>query len=325
MNRTDLYTTVTDKIIAQLEAGVRPWSKPWAAGNAAAVARPLRWNGQPYRGVNVLLLWIAAEGAGYRNPTWLTFKQALELGGHVRKGERGTQIVFASKMVKEEERNGQTVERAISFLKSYTVFNVEQCDGLPDRFQLPAEAPVTPETTMQRLQAAEAFFKATGASISEVAGDRAFYRPSTDQIVVPAFVSFRDPQSYYATLAHECTHWTGAEHRLARKFDGSKRFGGEAYAMEELVAELGAAFLCADLGLAMEPREDHAAYLESWLKALKADNRAIFTAATFATTACDYLHGLQPGAGRPAEAEEGEEAPAPAPAAQPAQLGLQLA
>jgi antirestriction protein ArdC len=202
MNRTDLYTTVTDKIIAQLEAGVRPWSKPWAAGNAAAVARPLRWNGQPYR---------------------------------------------------------------------------------------------------------------------------AFYRPSTDQIVVPAFVSFRDPQSYYATLAHECTHWTGAEHRLARKFDGSKRFGGEAYAMEELVAELGAAFLCADLGLAMEPREDHAAYLESWLKALKADNRAIFTAATFATTACDYLHGLQPGAGQPAEAEEGEEAPAPAPAAQPAQLGLQLA
>lgn len=321
MNRQDLYTTVTNKIIAQLEAGVLPWSKPWSAGNAGANARPLRWNGQPYRGVNVLLLWLAAEGAGYTNPTWLTFKQALELGGHVRKGEKGTQIVFASKMVKEEERDGQTVERAISFLKSYTVFNVEQCDGLPERFQLPAPV-ATPESTMQRLQAAEAFFRNTGARISEVAGDRAFYRPSTDEIVVPAFVSFRDPQSYYSTLAHECTHWTLTAERCNRKFDGSKRFGGEAYAMEELVAELGAAFLCADLGIANEPREDHASYLASWLKALKADNRAIFTAATFATSACDYLHGLQPGAGVPVEAEGEEEAPAPA---APAQLGLQLA
>lgn len=306
MNRQDLYQTVTDKVIAQLEAGARPWSKPWAAGHAAGrVSRPLRWNGVPYQGVNILLLWSEAQARGYSNPSWLTFKQALELGGHVRKGEKGSPIVFASKIVKEEERNGEQVQRAISFLKGYTVFNVEQCDGLPERYFVKAPEVINP---MQRLHEAEAFFAATGAQISERAEGMAYFRPSTDEIVMPPFVSFRDPESYYATLAHEACHWTKMPERLDRKFDGSKRFGGEAYAMEELVAEMGSAFLCADLGLALEPREDHASYLASWLRALKADNRAIFTAATHAQKAADFLHGLQP---KPAEAElEGEPAEA---------------
>lgn len=289
--RHDLYDTVTASIIAALEAGTRPWAPLWSAGER--LMRPLRANGQPYKGVNVLLLWSAASAKGYTSASWFTFKQALELGGNVRKGEKSTPIVFVGAMERERVnvQTGQAEAVAVPFLKSYNVFNADQCDGLPDRFR-PAPAEVVIDE-MARLQAAETFFANVGASVTEGGAD-AYYRPGTDTIHLPPFVTFKAPASFYSVQAHETVHWTGHKSRLDRTFDGSKRFGGEAYAMEELVAELGAAFLCADLGLVNETRDDHASYLASWLKALKADNRAIFTAAAAAQRACDFLHALQP-------------------------------
>lgn len=177
----------------------------------------------------------------------------------------------------------------IPFMKGYTVFNIEQIEGLPAHYYAPAKSQLNPD---QRIEAADAFFADTGADIRH-GGSSAYYSPPEDYVQMPVFESFRDAESYYATLAHECTHWTRHKSRLDRDF-GRKRFGDEGYAREELVAELGAAFLCADLGLTLEDREDHAAYIGSWLKVLKDDKRAIFTAAAHAQRATDYLHGLQP-------------------------------
>lgn len=283
--RTDIYTRITDQILVHLEAGVKPWTQPWqsAGGN---VSRPLRHNGEPYAGINVLTLWCSAMDRGFTSAMWMTFKQALELGGAVRKGEKGSPVVFASSMSKTEEHasSGEEQERNIPFLKAYTVFNVEQIDGLPGRFATKAEIVVNPD---QRIADADVFFANTGAIVSH-GGDRAFYAPGADFIQMPAFELFRDAQSYYATLAHEATHWTSHKSRLDRSFD-QKRFGDDGYAREELVAELGAAFLCADLGLALSERTDHAEYLGFWLKVLKDDNRAIFSAAAHAQRAIHYL------------------------------------
>jgi antirestriction protein ArdC len=269
---------------------VKPWTRPWSASHSAGhVSRPLRHNGQAYAGINVLTLWCSAVERCYAAPIWMTFKQAIELGGCVRKGEKGSPVVYADKIIRTEEgANGEDQTKAIPFLKSYTVFNIEQIDGLPAHYYARAEATKNPD---ERITHAESFFAATGAIIRH-GGDSAFYIPSQDFIQMPAFEAFRNAQGYYATLAHECTHWTKHESRLDRDL-GRKRFGDEGYAREELVAELGAAFLCADLGLHLEDREDHAAYIGSWLKALKDDKRAIFSAAAHAQRAADYLHGLQ--------------------------------
>lgn len=289
--KADAYERVTALIIAELEKGVRPWMKPWNAEHAAGrITRPLRANGQPYRGINVLMLWGAASEHGYAAPIWMTFKQAQELGGHVRKGEHGSLVVYANTVTRTEtDENGDEQERDIPFMKGYTVFNVEQVEGLPAHFYALAEQPAE---SMQRIEQAEAFFAATGADIRQ-GGNRAYYSPAHDFVQMPPFPAFREPEAFYATLAHEMTHWTKAPARLDREF-GRKRFGDEGYAMEELVAEMGAAFLCADLGLSPEPREEHAAYLDHWLKVLKADKRAIFSAAAHAQRAADYLNGLQP-------------------------------
>lgn len=287
----DIYRCITDQIVAELEKGVRPWLKPWNADHAAGrITRPLRANGIPYRGINVLMLWAAASECGYVAPLWLTYKQAQDLGGQVRKGEKGSLVVYANTITKTEqdEATGDEVEREIPFMKGYTVFNAEQVDGLPAHFyavQQPALDPVA------RIEKAEAFFAATGADISE-SGNRACYNVTTDRVQMPPFVTFREPEAFYATLAHEMTHWTRHPKRLDRDF-GRKRFGDEGYAMEELVAELGAAFVCADLALMPAPREEHAAYIGSWLKVLKDDKRAIFSAAAHAQRAADYLAGLQ--------------------------------
>lgn len=285
-NRTDICTRITNQIVAHLEAGVKPWMQPWKS-NGGALSRPLRHNGEPYAGINVLTLWCSAMERGYSSSTWMTFKQALELGGVVRKGEKGSPVVYASSMTETEQdaSSGQEQERNIPFLKSYTVFNVAQVDGLPERFHMKSDAGTNPEC---RIEEADAFFKATGALIRE-GGDHAFYAPGPDVIQMPAFTAFRDAQSYYATLAHEATHWTSHKSRLDRCFD-QKRFGDEGYAREELVAELGAAFLCADLGLALEGRTDHADYVGFWIKVLKEDKRAIFSAAAHAQRAADFLH-----------------------------------
>lgn len=287
--RVDVYARVTAKIVADLERGIRTWARPWNAAHAAGyICRPLRANGTPYRGINVLLLWCEAEDRGYTAPIWMTYKQAKALGAQVRKGETGSLVVYADRFTKTEtNEKGEEAAREIAFMKGYTVFNVEQIDGLPAHYTARS---VAPATALPRLEAAEAFFTATGADIRH-GGNRAFYAPGLDRVQMPPRDSFRDAESYAATLAHELTHWTSHSSRLAREL--GKRFGDEAYAAEELIAEMGAAFLCADLGITPEPREDHAGYLSHWLQVLKADSRAIFTAASRAEQAADYLHSPQ--------------------------------
>jgi antirestriction protein ArdC len=289
----DVYSRITNKIIADLEMGVRPWFKPWNSEHAAGrISRPLRHNGIPYNGINVVMLWSASVAKGYSCPLWLTFKQAQELGGHVRKGETGELVVYANSITRAEtDDKGEEVEREIPFLKGYSVFNAEQCEGLPARYYAKAEpCPLSP---MQRIEAADRFFAGTGATIRH-GGTQAYYSRSKDLVQMPPFETFRDAESYAATLAHELTHWTKHENRLARDF-GRVLFGDEGYAKEELVAELGSAFLSADLGITPEVRDDHASYIASWLKVLKGDKRFIFTAAAHAQRAVDYLHRLQPG------------------------------
>jgi len=289
--RTDVYQRITNQIVSELERGVRPWLKPWSAEHAGGrITRPLRANGIPYRGINVVMLWSAAMAKGYTAPIWITFRQARELNASVRKGEQGSLVVYADKITRREtdEETGEESERAIPFMKGYTVFNVEQVEGLPPHFHAKA-AP--PSETVQRIGRAETFFAATGAHVVH-GGGRACYVPSTDNIHMPCIDLFRDAISYYATRGHETVHWTRHPSRLDRDF-GRKRFGDEGYAVEELVAELGAAFLCADLELTPEVRDDHAAYIASWITVLKNDKRAIFTAAAHAQRAADFLHGLQ--------------------------------
>jgi antirestriction protein ArdC len=292
-NRTDIYTRVTDAIVAALEKGVRPWAQPWVATHQAGpVCRPLRANGIPYRGVNVLMLWMASEIKGYTSPIWMTYHQAIQVGGNVRKGEHSSPVVFANSFKKTEaNEQGEEEEREINYLKQYAAFNVEQIDGLPDYYYALKPSPEALKN-LRRIDAAERFVANLHADIRH-GGGRAFYSPTDDYIQLPPLDSFRDSESYYATLAHEATHWTRHDKRLNRDF-GRKCFGDTGYATEELVAELGSAFLCADLELTLEVREDHAAYIEHWLTALKNDKRLIFTAASHAQKALDYLHGLQP-------------------------------
>jgi antirestriction protein ArdC len=293
--RQDIYARITGQIVAALETGVRPWVRPWNAEHAAGrITRPLRHNGQPYTGINILSLWASATEQGFAAPIWMTYRQATELGGQVRKGEKGSPVVYANSITRNETDadGGADVAHQIHFLKPYVVFNVEQIEGLPAQYtQLASPRLDAPA----RIARAESFFAAIGATIS-YGGNRAFYRPSTDSIVMPPFETFHDAEGFYCTLGHETVHWTSAKSRLARDF-GSERFGSESYAIEELVAELGAAFLCADLDLAVEPREDHAAYIANWLEVLKNDNRAIFTAASHAQRAADFLNALQPAVG----------------------------
>lgn len=284
----DLYAEVTRRIVEAIERGVRPWSRPWTPSQSAAGMLPRRYNGEAYRGVNVLLLWGAALERGYTAQTWLTFRQAQAEGGQVRKGERGTTVVFAGQFApagsKSEDDDEAPARLGRGYLRSYTVFNIEQVDGLAmATASAPADAPTVDGTS-------KSFIEQTGAVVQH-GGDRAFYAPGLDVVQVPHAHQFRDVAAYLGTVAHELVHWTGHPSRLARQF--GQRFGDQAYAMEELVAELGAAFVCASLNVSAEPRDDHAAYLADWLAVLKADKRAVFTAAAQAQRAADYLHALQ--------------------------------
>ena len=288
--RKDVYTRVTDRIISDLEQGVRTWLKPWNAEHAAGrISQPLRHNGTPYRGINILLLWGEACAKGYAAPIWMTYKQAQELGGQVRKGEHGSLVVYANTITRTEKNDaGEDIEHEIPFMKGYTVFNIEQVDGLPAHYYA---QPANPLPLAERIENADRFMTNTGATIHH-GGNQAYYAPARDAIQLPPFEAFKDKESYYATALHELTHWTKHEKRLDRDF-GRQKFGDAGYAREELVAELGAAFLCAALGITPEIREDHAAYLGHWLKVLKEDKRAIFSAAAHAQRAADYLDGLQ--------------------------------
>lgn len=287
--KPDVYERVTHSIIQSLEQGVKPWHQPWSVEHTAGrITRPLRGNGVPYRGINVLTLWGEAVVKGFNAPIWLTFKQAQELNAHVRKGERGSLVVYASTLSRTESDpdTGAETERDIPFMKGYTVFNVEQIDDLPDHYYA---KPAPRLETIQRITDADAFVQATSAAIHH-GGGAASYNIATDQIRIPSFEAFEDAEAYYATLIHELTHWTRHPSRLDRDL-GRKRWGDAGYAMEELVAELGAAFVLADLDIAPAPRDEHASYIASWLEVLKNDKRAIFTAAAHAQRAADFLHG----------------------------------
>lgn len=290
--KADVYERVTQQIVTALEAGVMPWRQPWNVEHTAGrITRPLRGNGVPYRGINVLMLWGEAMARGYAAPIWLTFKQAQELGAHVRKGERGSLVVYASTLTRTEEdaATGEAVERDIPFMKGYTVFNVEQVEGLHEHYYA---KPAPRLESIQRIAAADAFVSATRASIRH-GGSMAAYSVTEDAVRMPPFETFEDAEAYYATLIHELTHWTRHPSRLDRDL-GRKRWGDAGYAIEELVAELGAAFVLAYLDIAPAPRAEHASYIASWLKALNDDKRAIFAAAAHAQRAADYLNALQP-------------------------------
>ncbi|UWU26208.1 ArdC family protein (plasmid) [Rhizobium sp. CB3060] len=299
--RTDIYARITDRIVADLEKGVRPWVQPWSAANLSGrVSRPLRHNGQPYTGLNVLLLWSESVASGFDSVTWMTLRQANELGAHVRKGETGATVVYASRFTKTETNaGGDAVERDIPFLKAYTVFNCDQIDGLADHYYSRPEPIAKP---LERIEHADRFFDNTGAVV-RYGGDKAYYSPVSDHIQLPRPEQFRDMASFVATRAHETLHWVGGPARLNRDLSRYHKDRRER-AFEEMLVELGAAMICADLGIVpeLEPRPDHAAYIQSWAEILGSDKRAIFNAAAHAQRAVAYLHDLQP------QAASGQEA-----------------
>lgn len=283
-NRTNIYEEVTNQIIAQLEAGVAPWRKPWATVGGGMPANIV--SGNAYRGVNVVLLWGTSQAKGYDSNLWGTFRQWKKLGGHVNRGERATKIVFW-RVVEEtvtDRATGEEQEERRFFARQYSVFNLDQCGGEKlDRFR---PVPVEPNE-FQDFGPAEEAIAATGADIRH-GGGQALFSPLKDYIQLPVKESFKAPANYYSTALHELTHWTGHESRLDR-LEKLVRFGDQSYAAEELVAELGAAFLTATLGVPNAPIQDNAAYLDHWLEVLKSDSKAIFTASTAATAAADYI------------------------------------
>lgn len=290
-DRTSLYAEITDKIVAELEAGCVPWVRPWGSAKAgAALGLPRNAStGRNYSGVNVLILWGAVFSRGYRTQSWLTFRQALTLGGSVRKGEHGVTVVYADRFVPEGEKRRATETgdpaQAIPFLKRFTVFNAEQCDGLPEDIAV-GPPPIPPGLIQPR---AEALIQASRVDF-RIGGDRAYYSTVGDFVQVPPPQAYFEPVNWHRTALHELGHSTGAPHRLKRDLSGS--FGSKKYAFEELVAEIAAAFTCAALGIV--PTVRHADYIGSWLTVLKEDDRAIFRAAGAASKAADYLLAFAP-------------------------------
>lgn len=289
--RASLYEEVTGRIVAELEAGRLPWVQPWGrvpGGAAPGLPRNAR-TGRPYSGINILILWGAVIEHGYPSQGWLTFRQAQDAGGHVRKGERGQTVVYADRFTPEAEkaraREAGEEARAIPFLKRFTVFNVAQCEGLRPGLAADPEPPPEREIVRQ----AEEVIEASGIDF-RVGGERAFYAPTHDFVRVPPQPAFFEQINYYRTCLHELTHATGHASRLAR--DLSDAFGSKGYAREELVAEMGSAFLCASLGIV--PTVRHADYIGSWLDVLREDNRAIFRAAAAASRAADWLLARRP-------------------------------
>jgi antirestriction protein ArdC len=274
----DIYTHVTERIISSLEAGVPPWIQPWAESGDGIPANAA--TDRRYRGINVLLLNLEAQLRGFRDSRWLTFRQAALLGGHVRKGEHGAPIVFFKwRELETEQPSDEPTPRVVPMVRTFTVFNVGQIDGLPPEIvRKPEPPPWSP------IEEAEHLVAASGAVVRED-GNRAFYSPSEDAVQVPPRSSFEEASAFYAVLLHEMTHWTGHPTRCNRSL--GRRHGLEAYAFEELVAEMGAAFLCAHCSL--PARLEHATYIESWLQALRGDRRLVFTAAAKAQAAADFV------------------------------------
>lgn len=303
-DKPDLYEKVTAEIIAALEAGTRPWTPTWTS-SLTPPGLPLRITGEAYRGINVLLLWSVMMAGGYRSPIFMTYAQAQKLGGQVRKGEHGALVCYAgsgrksdghgserrsdalSDMTTAEAAGTRNGGKLIHFLKSYVVFNVAQIDGLPERLGVEEIS-----ATAGMAEAMSAFITNTKARI--IGGPNPLYRHGNDTIECPPVGDFKTQEDHAATILHELVHWTGTAARLNREM--GKRYSDDAYGMEELVAEIGAAMLCASFGIGTQVREENAAYLATWLTRLRADKRAIFTAARLAQSAVDYLYKLQPNA-----------------------------
>ncbi|CCD98875.1 zincin-like metallopeptidase domain-containing protein [Bradyrhizobium sp. STM 3809] len=289
--RASLYEEITSKIIGELEAGRVPWVQPWGTQAAKAqLALPRNaTTGRAYTGINVLILWGSVIEHGFTGQSWLTFRQALSVGGHVRKGERGVSVVYADRFVPSDERQrarevGEEAQ-AIPFLKRFTVFNIDQCGGLPEDIATasPPPLPVAVEPVVETLIAN------SGVDF-RIGGHRAFYAPVEDFVQVPPPAAFFEPINWHRTALHELAHASGHSSRLNRDLSG--RFGSRKYAFEELIAEIASAFSCASLGIV--PTVRHADYIGAWLDVLREDNRAIVRAASQASRVADYLLGFAP-------------------------------
>ena len=292
-SRRSLYAEVTERVIAELEQGRLPWVQPWDAAACGCAMPANAISGRRYSGINVLILWAAVIEGGYASQRWLTYRQAQAASGHVRKGESGTTVCYADRFTpREEAQQAQDEERearTIAFLKRFTVFNVEQCEGLPEELTgaaepLAAEADILPQV--------KALIDASGADL-RIGGGEAYYSPVGDYVAVPPPQAFHAPIDWHRTALHELGHWTGHSSRLGR--DQSGRFGSSAYAREELIAEIASAFACASLSI--EPTVRHCDYIGSWLAVLREDEKAIFRAASSASKAADYLLAFAPEAG----------------------------
>jgi antirestriction protein ArdC len=292
--RADLYRTVTEKIVARIEAGAGVYRMPWHHDGSSA-GRPRNvLSDLPYRGINIVMLAVAAQAASYPTGQWATYRQWRQIDAQVREREHGTLIVFWKRRADDGEVGNQESEAVESdddnrprprfVARGYTVFNAAQVDGY-----IPVEPPPLPQA--ERIDRAERFFGNLQIE-ARFGGDRAYYVPSRDYIQMPPFERFRDGESFYGTLLHEGSHASGAPHRLNRNL--SSRFGSEAYAMEEMIAEWASAMACASLGIAAEARDDHAAYIADWLKVLRHDPRAVFTAAARAQAIVDWMWVKQP-------------------------------
>jgi antirestriction protein ArdC len=282
-NHSDVYRKVTDAIIHAIENGnVGTWRMPWHTSGRYAFSPINVVSKKAYRGINTLCLWAAAQAKGYESGEWGTYKQFQERGAQVQRGEKSTTVCFWKwSNTTTETQDGEETKTGsrLLFTKGYSVFNAAQVDGYTPKAE--------PEVPMpDRIERAEQFFRTIGADLRH-GGNRAFYSVDGDYIQMPPFGAFTENVSFYSTLAHEHTHWTAKDNRCDRVL--GKRFGDMAYAAEELVAELGAAFVLAQLGLSTQPREDHSQYIDNWLKVLKADSKAIFTAASKAQQATDWL------------------------------------
>lgn len=291
-SRFDVYEAITNQIISAIDAGAGKVQLPWHR-KGASIMRPINIASKnAYRGVNTVALWAAADAFGYDHGLWGTYRQWQERGAQVRKGEKSSLIVFYKEFDRDDassdDQSGDDRQRRYMAKASY-VFNVAQVDGYV------SEETATPEVQIDPIEAAEDLIAATGAQI-RIGGEEAYFAPKADYIAMPSQHRFVGTETstategWYSVLLHELTHWSGHENRLARQY--GERFGDDAYAMEELVAELGAAFLCGDLGITVEPRPDHAAYIDHWLRIMKGDRKAIFTAASAANKAAEYLKSL---------------------------------
>jgi antirestriction protein ArdC len=291
--RDSLHAEVTQRIITELEAGRLPWAQPWGSAACGCGMPENVLTGRRYSGINVLILWVSACEHGYATQRWLTFRQALSAGGNVRRGEKATTICYADRFTPKDEARRAADEhrdaRMVPFLKRFAVFNVGQCEGLPDS---PTEA--VPLAALDIVPRADALIAAIGADF-RIGGGEAYYAPQLDIIAVPPRQAFREPIDWYHIAFHELSHWTGHPSRLDR--DQSAGWGTPGYAREELVAEMAAAFACASLSI--QPKVRHSDYVGAWLSVLREDERAIFRAASQASRAADYLLAFEQAGGEP--------------------------